>query len=140
VAQATIAEQAVDVVADALDEVAVVADDHERARPAVEQVLERGQRVDIKIVGPLVEQQHVGLGHQQPHQLQPTALAARQVADQRPRTVAAKAEPITQQHAVICGLSLSVATSRTLPATRAPAGGRSRPSCDSSARRTVVPR
>ena len=41
VAHAAVAEQRVDVVADALDEVAVVADHHERAGPAVEQVLER---------------------------------------------------------------------------------------------------
>ena len=37
--------------------------------------VQRGQRVDVEVVGRLVEQHHVGLGHQQPQQLQPPALA-----------------------------------------------------------------
>ena len=49
----------VHVVAHALDEVAVVADDHQRAGPAVEQILQRGERVDVQVVGRLVEQQDV---------------------------------------------------------------------------------
>ena len=76
VADLAVAGERVDVVADALDEVAVVADDDQRAGPAVEQVLERGQGVDVEVVGRLVEQQDVRLAHQQPHQLQPPALAA----------------------------------------------------------------
>ena len=75
-----VADQREHVVADPLDEVAVVADHDQRARPAVEQVLERGQRVDVEVVGRLVEQQDVGLGQQQPQQLQPPPLAAGQVA------------------------------------------------------------
>ena len=69
----------------------------ERARPAVEHVLERGQRVDVEVVRRLVEQQHVGLAHQQPQQLQPAALAAGQVADPRPLGVAGEAEPLAQR-------------------------------------------
>jgi len=42
-------------VADALDEVAVVRHDHERSGPRVEQVLERGERVDVQVVRRLVE-------------------------------------------------------------------------------------
>ena len=80
VADPAVAGERVDVVADPLDEVAVVADHDERARPAVEQVLERGQRVDVEVVGRLVEQQDVGLGHQQAHQLQAAPLAAGEVA------------------------------------------------------------
>ena len=87
----------VDVVAHPLDEVAVVADDDERARPGVEQVLERGQGVDVEVVGRLVEQQHVGLAHQQPHELQPAPLAAGQVAHERARLVAAEAEAVAEQ-------------------------------------------
>ena len=70
--------------ADPLEEVAVVRDDDQRARPAVEQVLERGQRVDVEVVGRLVEQQHVRLVHEQPQQLQPPPLAAGEVADRGP--------------------------------------------------------
>ena len=84
VAQPAVAEQRAPSVADPLEEVAVVADHEQRARPAVEQVLQRGQRVDVQVVGRLVEQQHVRLVHQQPQQLQPPPLAAGQVADRRP--------------------------------------------------------
>ena len=79
-AQQAVAQQRHLRVAHALEQVAVVRDDDQRARPAVEQVLERGQRVGVEVVGRLVEQQHVGLADEQPQQLQPAALAARQVA------------------------------------------------------------
>ena len=39
----------------------VVADDDDDARPVVEEVLERAQRVEVEVVGRLVEQQHVRL-------------------------------------------------------------------------------
>ena len=96
VADPAVAVERVDVVADALDEVAVVADDDERAGPAVEQVLERGQRVDVEVVRRLVEQQHVRLVHQQAHQLQPPALAAGEVAHERARALAAEAEALAE--------------------------------------------
>ncbi len=73
-----------------------MADDHERPGPAVEQVLERRQRVDVEIVRRLVEQQHVRLGHHQAHQLQPPALAAREIRDERPLAVADEAEALAQ--------------------------------------------
>ena len=66
-------------------------DDEQRAGPAVEDVLERGQRLDVEVVGRLVEQQHVGLVHQQPGQLQPTPLATGQV--RHPGLLAAAGEP-----------------------------------------------
>ena len=82
---------------DPLEEVAVVADDDERAGPAVEQVLERVERVDVEVVGRLVEQDDVGLAHEQPQDLQPAALAAGQVADARPLRVAGEAEAVGQR-------------------------------------------
>src|SRR3954447_11252394 len=84
----------VHVVAHALDEPAVVADDDEGAGPPVEKVLERGERVDVEVVRRLVEQEHVRLAHQQAHQLQAPALAARTGAPQRPAAVPAEAEPL----------------------------------------------
>ena len=51
-------------------------DDDQRARPAVELVLDDGQGVDVEVVGRLVEQQHVGLLEQQPQELQPPPLTA----------------------------------------------------------------
>ena len=53
-----------------------------RAAGEVEQrVLERPQRVDVEVVGRLVEQDHVGAGLQQLGQMHAVALAARELAD-----------------------------------------------------------
>jgi hypothetical protein len=79
-----------------LEEVPVVADHHQRAGPAVEQVLELGERLDVQVVGWLVEQQHVGFGHEQPEQLDPAPLAAGQVADPGPLPFRGEAEPLQQ--------------------------------------------
>ena len=81
VAQLAVTEQRDLAVGDPLEQVAVVGDDEQRAGPAVEHVLERGQGLDVEVVGGLVEDEHVGLGHEQPQQLQPPPLATRQVAD-----------------------------------------------------------
>ena len=96
VAHPPIAGERVHVVAHALDEVAIVADDHERSGPAVEQVLERRQRVDVEVVRRLVQQQHVRLVHQQAHQLQASPLAAREVSQIGPLAVSAEAEALAQ--------------------------------------------
>ena len=96
VAQPAVAEQGDLAVADPLEEVAVVRDDDERAGPAVEEVLERGERLDVEVVGRLVEEEHVGLVHEQPGQLQPPALAAGQVADPGLLAGAGEAEPLAR--------------------------------------------
>ena len=88
VAQRAVAEQRHLAVAHPLEQVPVVRDDDQRARPAVEQVLERGEGVGVEVVGRLVEQQHVGLADEQPQQLQPPALAAGQVAHGGPGALA----------------------------------------------------
>ena len=71
-----------------------MADDDERAGPAVEEVLELLEGVDVEVVGGLVEQQDVGLGHQQAHQLQAPALAAGEVGDRRPLAGRGEAEAL----------------------------------------------
>ena len=96
VADRAVAEQRVDVVGRALEEVAVVADHDERAGPGVEQVLEHGEHLDVEVVGRLVEQQHVGPAHEQAQQLQPAALAAGEVAEPRRELVAGEAEALEQ--------------------------------------------
>ena len=42
--------------------------------PGVEQVLECRERLDIEVVGGLVEHEHIGLLHEQSHELEPAAL------------------------------------------------------------------
>ena len=89
-----VAEQRPDRVDDPLEEVAVVGDHDERARPAVEEVLEDVEGLDVEVVGGLVEEQHVGLGEQQPQQLEAAALATGQVAEPRGEPVAGEPEPL----------------------------------------------
>ena len=80
----------------ALEEGPVVADHHERARPVVEEVLERPQRVEVEVVGRLVEQEHVRLGGQGEEQLHPASLPTRQEADRRPLRVVVEPERLQQ--------------------------------------------
>ena len=58
-----------------------MADDHGAAGEVEQRVLERPQRVDVEVVGRLVEQDHVGAGLEQLGQVHPVALAARELAD-----------------------------------------------------------
>ena len=90
----------------AIEEHAVVADDHDDAGPVVEELLERAQRVEVEIVRRLVEQQHVGLLDQREQQLQAPALAARQRADRRELRVAVEPELAHQLDVVERGLAL----------------------------------
>ncbi len=80
----------------------------DRARPAVEQVLQRGEGVDVEVVGGLVEQEDIRFGRKQSQQLQPPLLAAGEIPDRRPQPCAGEAEhlgelgrgqlPIIQRH------------------------------------------
>jgi hypothetical protein len=71
-----------DVGGDAVEEPAVVADDHGAAGEFLEQrVLERAQGVDVEVVGRLVEQQQVAAALEQLGEVHAVALAARQHAD-----------------------------------------------------------
>ncbi len=79
-------------VRDAFQQVAVVADHHEGARPAVEDVFDGGEGVGVEVVGGFVEHQHVGLAHQQAQQLQAAPLTAGKVADGGPLLLVGEAK------------------------------------------------
>ena len=66
---------------DAVEEPAVVGDDHRAARELEQRLFERAQRVDVEVVGRLVEQQHVAAHQQRLGEMQPVALATREIAD-----------------------------------------------------------
>ena len=70
-----------DVRGDAVEEPAVMADDDGAAGEILQRLFQRAQRIDVEIVGRLVEQQHVGAGLQHLGQMHAVALAARQRAD-----------------------------------------------------------
>ena len=80
------------VVGDALQQVAVVADHHERARPAVQDVFDGGEGVGVEVVGGLVEHQHVRLPHQQAQQLEAAAFATGEVLDRGPLLLVGEAK------------------------------------------------
>ena len=66
---------------DAIEEPAVVADDDGAAGVVEQRLFERAQRVDVEVVGRLVEQQQVRSALQQLRQVNAVALTARQRAD-----------------------------------------------------------
>src|SRR5699024_3481322 len=83
-------------VGEALEQVAVVADDEQRAGPPVEDVLELGQGLDVEVVGRLVEEEDVGLVHEQPEDLQASSLAAGEVPYARLLAATGEAETLGQ--------------------------------------------
>ncbi len=65
-----------DAVDDAVEEVAIVRDQQQRARVAAEPVLEPQHRVEVEVVGRLVEQQQVRARHQRLREVEPHPPAA----------------------------------------------------------------
>ena len=55
------ADQCELLVGDALQQVPVVADDDQRARPRVEQILHDGEHIGVEVVAGLVHDEHVRL-------------------------------------------------------------------------------
>ena len=66
---------------DGVEEGAVVRHDHDAALEADEQLLEPGDRVEVEVVGRLVEEQHVGNGDEGARQRDALLRAARQLGD-----------------------------------------------------------
>ena len=64
-----------------IQEITVVGNGHHGAGEAVQKLLQPLDGLCVQVVGGLVEQQHVGLGQQQPAQRDAALLAARQRAD-----------------------------------------------------------
>ena len=77
---------------DVVEKHPVVADQQQRARPLDELRLEQFERLEVEIVGRLVEHQHVGRPREQPRQQQAVAFAARQRLDRRSRPLGGEQE------------------------------------------------
>src|SRR5438046_4885247 len=75
-----IAFEGQDVGRHAVEEPAVVRDHHRAARKAEQRALERAQRLDVEVVGRLIEQQQVAAALQQLGEVHAVALAARELA------------------------------------------------------------
>ena len=73
--------EAEDSVDDPVQEVPVVGDRDHDAREMVQIVLQDLQRLDVKVIGGLVQDQHVGSLHQHAQQIQPPLLPAGQLGD-----------------------------------------------------------
>ncbi|CAB4852440.1 unannotated protein [freshwater metagenome] len=95
-AQGAVADQRVEHVGGALEEVPVVTDHDKRARPGVEEIFENRQHLDVEIVRRFVEQKDIGPTHQQPHELEPALLATGEVPEAGEELVAGKAEALEQ--------------------------------------------
>ena len=76
----------------AIEEHAIVADQEHRSGKVRDELLEQLQRLDVEVVGRLVEDQHVGGPREQPREQQPVALAAGQRSHRRLRALARKQE------------------------------------------------
>src|SRR5205085_9140529 len=70
-----------DVGGEAVEEEAVVADDHRAAGKILDRFFQRAQGLDVEVVGRLVEQQHVAAAFQHLGDVDAVALAARKLAD-----------------------------------------------------------
>ena len=66
------------------------------AWPRIEKLLQRSERLEIKVIGWLVEQQHVWLGGEYCQELQATTLASRQVANCGEWEIASEPKPLHQ--------------------------------------------
>ena len=71
-------------------------DDHEGAGEGVEDVLDGGQGVGVQVVGGLVEQEHIGLGHEQAQELEPAALPAADLPDPGPGALTGEAQALDE--------------------------------------------
>ena len=89
--QAPVAELP-DAVHRGVEERAVVGRDEQRPAPPAEVLLEPFERVEVEVVGGLVEEQEVGIGDDQPGQRRPRLLAAGQRGRRLGPLVAGEAE------------------------------------------------
>ncbi len=124
---------------DVLEEVAVVARDHEGERRGGEQLLERQDAVEIEMVGRLVEQQDVGLARQRARR-SPAACASRRRAS--PPAAAPSRKPSRPSaraaRPAFCDASTGSAASASSTASSALESCSKRGSCGTSATRTPL--
>src|SRR5436190_3179340 len=76
-----VALESEDMGGEAVEEEAVVADDHGAAGEILQRLLERAQGLDVEVVGRLVEQKDVAALLQHLGEMDAVALAARELAD-----------------------------------------------------------
>ena len=75
------ADQCELLVGDALQQVPVVGDHNQRARPSIEQVFHHGEHIGVQIVAGLVHDEHVRLVKQNQQQLHAALLTTGEIAD-----------------------------------------------------------
>ena len=83
-------------VGNAFDQIPVVGNHHQGARPIIEQGFQLLKRVDVQIVRRLIQQQHIRFGHEHPGELQPAPLPTGQVLDGGALTFRAEPEAFCQ--------------------------------------------
>ena len=86
-------------------EVAVVRHHHQAAREVHQEFLEDGQREDVQIVGRFVEDQKVGVAHQDAQKVQPLSFSATEQSNELMVHGVGKQEPLEQ----LCSCELGAA-------------------------------
>ena len=107
-----------DVRRDAVEEPAIVGDHHCATREVEQRVFERAQRVDVEIVGRLVEQQHVAPAGEHLREVHAIALSAGQIADALLLVAALEVEPghvLPRVHLALAEDDVVVAAADLLP-------------------------
>ena len=64
-----------------VQEAPVVAHNQHAALVMLQEILQKHQRIYIQVVGRLVQNQEIGIGHQRPYQVQPAAFAPAQIGE-----------------------------------------------------------
>ena len=93
------------VIGDPIEERTVVTREDERAGPVVEEVLEGAERVEVEVVGRLVEDQQVRLSCEHHDQLQAPLLPTREHADRRVLRGGVEPELLEQRLVLVVGLA-----------------------------------
>jgi hypothetical protein len=70
-----------DMCGDAIEEPAIMADDHRAAGEHQQRLFQRAQGLDVQIIGRLVQEQQIAAALEHLGQMHPVALTAREIAD-----------------------------------------------------------
>ena len=85
-----------DVIDGAVEEFAVVRNHHQHARIAAQPLLQPQHRVEVEVIGRLVQQQQIRRRHQRSREVQPPAPAAGKLGDGFCMIVRLEAQPVQQ--------------------------------------------
>jgi len=81
VPKATVSEQRILLVGNSFEQIPVVANHNQCARPPIQEVFHCSQDVGVEVVGRLVQDEHIRLAEEKSQELEPASLTTRQILD-----------------------------------------------------------